>query len=220
MAIKMRYAKRNSSNSNYREESGITVFFRSINECGGNRLSWLGFKENKNEFYSLSGDAGKDAVDALINEIYLANIEEKSQGNMEEDLGRCIEAMKGNKVVLDGGLEFLKIDDDGERDSIVTGCCCGMEMAMNILSDLLRHESPWMGHDPWVKMKERDGFFDICDGEFPLVTFEKSEFHRYIKKAADEYMQFIEGPMTNRLRELCPEMADEFIEAFKYDFEI
>jgi len=46
-------------------------------------------------------------------------------------------------------------------DPATTGCCCGMEDAMNILSGMLRHKSPWMGHDPWTKMKERNGFFYI-----------------------------------------------------------
>jgi len=98
-------------------------------------------------------------------------------------------------------------------DPATTGCC-GMEDAMNILSGMLRHKSPWMGHDPWTKMKERNGFFYICYGDFPMVTYEKNEFRRYIKKAADGYMQFVEGPMTNRLKGLLPEKADEFNEGF------
>lgn len=215
--------RRRRNNPNRIKKSGIYVMFRNRYELCGRRLSWLGFNKNISFQYFLNGEVKREVVDALINELYFTNVKEPSQGNMEEDIDKIIEKLSSGRAIMDGGLTFYNKRDDWDIEECMdTGCCCGTEMAMGILYGMLHYHSPWMGHDPWTTVSFNGEVVVICDDNYKWaeVTYSKEEFRQYVKEAAEGYVNFVEGVMTDRIKALCPQKADEFMEAFKYSFDI
>ena len=76
-----------------------------------------------------------------------------------------------------------------------------------------------MGHEPWVNMKVRGDKRIICDDNFERIMYDEEEFYSYLEKAETEFYKFVDGPMTERLFTLCPEKAEEFMNAFRFAFD-
>lgn len=188
-------------------------------------IDWLQCAPKLGKF-DLTKAATAEMVDTFLGAIISYNhIENTTKQQMLEEL---IARMKENKCILDGGIHFQSGDTH-----IYNGCCSGVEMWEKIITGLQKYESPWMGHDPNVSCKERNGVTYISDYPLPdteeihmlaskkmtVIAYENELFQKLLSNVEVEYQEFVQGPMKKRVVELMGEQnAEEFLDAFDICF--
>jgi len=138
-------------------------------------------------------------------------------------IDRLIEKMNCCELIAPGGLHFI-----GENQAhIYPGCCSGLEEWTTMVSELMNGESPWMGHDPFVNLKEENGLCLITTkSEMNTYTFEyyediyysKSEFLMLLSKLEDDFDSFVKDPLKAYIKSISDKYADDFLNAFSRCF--
>lgn len=173
------------------------------------------------DWIDITKDSGNEVAKQFVNGLLIQNA--SNYGELSSDLIEyLIQEMENDDLIISGGLHF----SDGKGVDIFPGCCCGMEEWFAIKSDLMEEKSPWMGHDPDVKMiKERDGYLvtekssqiDIQKSNREIF-FDKTEFMTLLSELDTHFSSFADGPLYDLIKSIDENKADRFRNAFYYWF--
>ena len=196
------------------------------------RPEWIAHRVEESEFVALGPQSGEREVElfaaALLSE---DGIEDRS--TPRKAFEGLLALDPDNGIAVEGGLAFY----ENGVPRAVPGCCGGIEQIPEIVLDVHRKRSPWMGHDPWptftyegdrayvwpdnaqVQFSKKEGTAEpnMPEPSEPPIVYPYDELLQGVEQAAAEMKGFIDGPLHRWLKARVPDLADAVTERLTFE---